>query len=384
MFPYPLLPPRASLIASTSQKSHFFLLKPSAEYYHTRDLSCPRVMPTPDTPALTARLTADLADCIDTLPFPAGATVHRGKVRESLLLSPTHRAIVVTDRISAFDLVLGTVPHKGRVLSQLAAWWFEQIGDTVPTHFIAQPDPNVTLTRTATPLPVEIVIRGYLTGSTSTSSWHAYQHHDQVICGYRMPDNMVKNQPFAEPIITPTTKPTDGTHDAPISPEQIVAQGLVTADVYARAEEIARTLFALGQRVAADRGLILVDTKYEMGLTPDGELIVIDEVHTPDSSRYWLADTYHDRMAQGQEPDMFDKEFVRRQLVAKGIDITADTSTYDGTKFMTDDLRVSAALRYLQLFQQMTGQPLTLPSAGTAPTPRIMAVLSDLMAQYGG
>jgi len=262
-----------------------------------------------------------LNSTVDHIEFTHARGHHSGKVRESFVLDEARRAIVVTDRISAFDFILGTVPFKGQVLNQIAAWWFRKLDGIVPHHFIESPDPNISLVRNAKPLPVEIIVRGYLTGTTKTSSWYAYQNLDRKICGLTMPKGMVKNQKFPKPIVTPTTKggtrdkekssifnlqssmkgikdggmprfvsqDKQGTnmHDEPVSREEIIARGLVPEKIWDQAEEYAMKMFLHGQRIAAERGLILVDTKYEMGMDNDGNLIVIDEVHTPDSSRYW-------------------------------------------------------------------------------------------------
>lgn len=304
------------------------------------------------------KIQAALDTTIDQLSFPDNLPHSSGKVRESFLLPDGNRMLVVTDRISAFDFILGTIPFKGQVLNQISVWWFEQLKNIVPNHFISSPDPNVSIVKNAKPLPIEIIVRGYLTGTTKTSSWYAYQHLDRKICGIEMPEGMVKNQKFTQPIITPTTKPEQG-HDEPISREEIIAQGLVSADMYAKVEEYALKMFEYGQRIAAQNNLILVDTKYEMGIDADGNLIVIDEVHTPDSSRYWVAESYAERMQMEQEPEMLDKEFVRRMIVQKGYDV--NDPSVDPKQYLNDDLRKRAAERYVDLFQRMTGQPFQFP-----------------------
>ena len=297
---------------------------------------------------------------LTTIKFDEAVSHHSGKVRESFVLPGGKRAIVVTDRVSAFDFVLGTIPFKGQVLNQIAAWWFGILDGVVPHHFIESPDPNVSVVKDAKPLPVEIIVRAYLTGSTDTSSWHAYQHLDRKICGLTMPDGMVKNQIFPSSIITPTTKPIEG-HDEAISREEIIDRKLVPADIYAQAEEYAMKMFAVGQQKAAERGLILVDTKYEMGLDSDGKLMVIDEVHTPDSSRYWVAESYQERFDAGEEPESLDKEFVRRMLIDNGINPSADPAMYDGSRFLDDELRMAAAKKYIQLYERMTGEDFVMP-----------------------
>ena len=318
-----------------------------------------------------------LKSTVNEIHFPGAVSHHKGKVRESFVLPSGQRAIVVTDRVSAFDFVLGTIPFKGQVLNQIAAWWFKRLDGVVPHHLISVPDPNVSLVKNAKTLPVEIIVRGYLTGSTKTSSWYAYQNLDRVICGIEMPAGMKKNQKFETPIITPTTKPESG-HDEALSREEIFERNLISRKIYEQAEAYALKMFALGQKIAAERGLILVDTKYEMGLNEMGNLIVIDEVHTPDSSRYWIASSYKARFDAGEEPDSLDKEFVRRMLVDNGIDISADPATYDGSKYLTDDLRSAAAEKYIQLYEKMTGEAFIFPENLNA-TERIEQALKRLV-----
>ncbi len=306
------------------------------------------------------KIKSALGSTVDKINFPEALSYHSGKVRESFTLPGNKRAIVVSDRISAFDFILGTIPFKGQVLNSITAWWFEKLNGVVNHHFISTPDPNISLVKNAKVLPVEIIVRGYLTGTTKTSSWYAYQNLDRKICGLQMPEGMKKNQKFDQPLITPTTKPTEpGAHDEPISKEEIIAQGLVSAQMYKQVEEYALKMFTLGQKVAAERGLILVDTKYEMGIDNDGNLMVIDEVHTPDSSRYWIADSYQSRFEQNQEPDMLDKEFVRRMIVQSGYDV--NNPNQNPSEFLTDELRITAAEKYIQLFEKMTGEPFSFP-----------------------
>jgi len=300
-----------------------------------------------------ALIQAALSQTIDTIPASSARLLASGKVREVFELPGNRLALVVTDRISVFDYVIGTVPFKGQVLNRIANWWLRKLDEIkVPHHLLSEPHPNISVARRTTALPVEIVVRGYLTGTTKTSSWYAYQNLDRVISGITMPAGMKKNQPFEKPIITPSTKPTVG-HDENISRDDILKRGLMTPAVLDAAEAYALRMFAQGQRIAATRGLILADTKYEMGLTADNELIVIDEVHTPDSSRFWIASTYQARVAAGQEPESLDKEFVRGMIVESGYDITS--SVHPGT-FLTDAIRVEAARRYLSLFETITGE----------------------------
>jgi len=292
-----------------------------------------------------------LGDTIDHIPFHTTACFS-GKVRDNFIFGDGRMAIVVTDRVSVFDFKIGTVPFKGQVLNQLAAWWFAKLDDIgIPHHQLSMPHPNISLVRRVTPLPIELIVRAYLTGTTTTSSWYAYQNNERSICGLKMPSGMKKNEPFPDLMLTPTTKAVKG-HDENISRQQILDRGLVDKCILDLAEQFALKMFKHGQRLAEERGLILVDTKYEMGITDEGALIIIDEVHTPDSSRYWLAESYKGRMDSGAEPDSLDKEFVRRLVIAAGYDVDSDV---DPAKYFNDEMRVEAAERYATLYEKMTG-----------------------------
>jgi len=269
----------------------------------------------------------------------------KGKVRDIYLL-PDKRILITTDRQSAFDHVLGAIPLKGQVLNRIAQYWFEQTQDLVPNQVIAVPDPNVTVAQELAMLPVEIVVRRYLTGSTDTSVWTHYNKGVRNFCGVTLPDGMIKNQPFEAPIITPTTKSDE--HDESISPQQIVERGLVERDRWGQVEQIALSLFARGTELAAKQGLILVDTKYEMGLNPEGQITIADEIHTPDSSRYWIASSYEERHARGEEPESLDKEFLRLWLRERNI-------SDDNIPELDDDIRIQVAERYIDLFERVTG-----------------------------
>ncbi|MBL4589981.1 MAG: phosphoribosylaminoimidazolesuccinocarboxamide synthase, partial [Alphaproteobacteria bacterium] len=225
--------------------------------------------------------------------------------------------------------------------------WFEEMDKIgIRTHHISSLHPNVSVNKEAEVLPIEFVVRSYLTGSTITSSWYAYQNNDQTICGIRMPDGMTKNQKFPENILTPTTKADKGGRDENVSREDILARNTVPKDIYEEAESMAMKMFAHGQKIADEKGLILVDTKYEMGLDNDGNVMVVDEVHTPDSSRYWIKDTYEQCMSDGKEPDSLDKEFVRNMIVDAGYDVDSNANP---AQFMTDEIRLNAAKKYLAL-----------------------------------
>ncbi|MEN9821846.1 MAG: phosphoribosylaminoimidazole-succinocarboxamide synthase [Actinomycetota bacterium] len=272
-----------------------------------------------------------------------------GKVRVSYQLDDGNRLFVTTDRLSAFDRIIAGVPLKGQVLNQLAAWWFEQTSDIVQNHVVAVPDPNVLVARAATPLPVEVIVRGHITGVTSTSLWRQYAEGARTIYGHHFPDGLLKNTALPTALVTPTTKGNDGAHDVPLSVADVVEQGLVPARVWGEVVEAALLLFRQGQERAADAGLILADTKYEFGLDADGAVMLIDEMHTPDSSRYWVAATYEQRLAAGDEPESLDKEVVRRALLDAGY-------TGDGEPpVLPDDVWHQTSARYIDAYERLTG-----------------------------
>jgi phosphoribosylaminoimidazole-succinocarboxamide synthase len=274
-----------------------------------------------------------------------------GKVRISYALSGNRRVFVTTDRLSAFDRVIASVPFKGQVLNQLSAWWFAETAAIVPNHVISVPDPNVTIARAAHPLPVEVVLRGHITGVTSTSLWAHYEAGGRSMYGHRFPDGLRKNTALPDPIVTPTTKAEDGRHDEPISCADVVSTGLVDAGLWDRVVSAALQLFEHGRSCAQRAGLILADTKYEFGLDAiTGELLLIDEVHTPDSSRYWLADTYDERVARGDEPESLDKENVRRAL--KDMGYRGDGPPPE----LPADVIESTTARYIDAYERLTGR----------------------------
>ena len=284
-----------------------------------------------------------------------------GKVRVSYELSATERLFVTTDRLSAFDRIIACVPHKGQVLNQLAAWWFEHTRDVVANHQLEVPDPNVTIGRAARPLPVEVVVRGCITGVTSTSLWRQYAEGARTIYGYDFPDGLRKNTPLATAIVTPTTKALHGGHDEPITCAEVASSGLVAPALWDEVQAAALALFARGQLAAERAGLVLADTKYEFGLAVDtGELLLIDEMHTPDSSRYWVADSYEARLAAGDEPESLDKELVRRALIDLGYDGDGDPPV------LPAEVIAAASDRYASAYERLTGQafvPGTTPIA---------------------
>lgn len=277
-----------------------------------------------------------------------------GKVRDIYSLD-NRRILITTDRFSAFDRVLGAIPFKGQVLNQLSVWWFEHTRDIVENHLIAAPDPNVMIVREAKALPVEVIVRGYITGVTSTSLWTLYEQGERRPYGIELPDGLRKNDPLPTPIITPTTKATGGKHDERLTRDEIIESGLVERSLWERVEEAALGLFKCGQSVATLGGLNLVDTKYEFGLI-GGKLVVIDEIHTPDSSRYWVRDSSQ----PGGEPLSLDKEFLRLWYVEHGYRGEGDPPT------MPDDIIAQAAARYIEVYERLTGftfVPGELPAA---------------------
>jgi len=280
------------------------------------------------------------------LPLPGK---HAGKVRDIYPMHNGQLLLVTTDRLSAFDQVLGSVPYKGQVLNQLSAFWFEKTQNIVPNHLNQLPDANAMLVQRVTPLPIEVIVRGYITGVTKTALWHRYAMGERVIYGHRMPEGLRKNQALPEPIITPTTKGGPGEHDERLTCSEVVENGYLARAVWEKVQQAALAIFHLGQRVALESGLILVDTKYEFGLDAQGEVVLIDEIHTPDSSRFWLADSYPERLAEGVEPENFDKEFVRLAYAAQGYRGDGEPPS------MPQDFWLQVAERYLQLFEKLTG-----------------------------
>lgn len=278
--------------------------------------------------------------------FPAQTAVYHGKVRDVYTINDSTLVMVATDRISAFDVVLPEgIPYKGQVLNQIAAFFLDATRDIVPNWKLATPDPMVTVGRRAEAFPVEMIIRGYLAGS----AWREYAAGKREICGVKLPDGMVENQAFPEPIITPTTKAAEG-HDENISAEEIIARGLVSEENYKTMAEYTMALYRRGVDMAARKGLLLVDTKYEFGLL-DGKVILIDEIHTPDSSRYWYADGYQERLAAGEPQRQLSKEFVRQWLISNGF------MGKDGQKVpdMTPEVVNSISERYIELYEHLTG-----------------------------
>jgi phosphoribosylaminoimidazole-succinocarboxamide synthase len=281
--------------------------------------------------------------------FPELGKRIEGKVRDCFVVGD-RRILVASDRISCFDVVVGTIPFKGQVLNQLAAFWFEKTRDIAPNHVIEVPDPMVTVARECAPVPIEFVFRAYLTGATSTSIWKAYADGERIYCGHRLPDGMKKHQRLQAALLTPTTKAEKGEHDELTSRAALIERGVITAARYDAAEALLSRLFAAGQSWATTRGLILVDTKYELGLDAAGNFVVIDEIHTPDSSRYWYADGYAEAFARGDDPKSLDKEYVRRWLQERGYHGDGPPPT------LPDEVRCEAAQRYIETYERITGR----------------------------
>lgn len=287
-----------------------------------------------------------MTDILDEIPsfLP---NHYKGKVRDTFDLGDGRMVFVTSDRLSAFDRAITAVPHKGAVLNAIARFWFERTEDIIGNHVIFYPDPNVMVVRKLQMLPVEVVVRRYMTGTTSTSIWTKYKNGERHMYGHHFPDGMVKNQKLPENIVTPTTK---GKSDEPISGAEIISSGLVSKELWELTERKALELFARGQEIAAKLGLILVDTKYEFGIDENGELRIADEIHTPDSSRYWIVDSYDERFAKGEDPQGLDKEFVRKWLVER-----MDDPYTSPLPEITDADKQMFSEKYLDLYECVTG-----------------------------
>lgn len=291
-----------------------------------------------------------LPDVLKTIELPSLGKKYQGKVRDFYKVDGK-RILVTTDRQSAFDVILGCIPFKGAVLNLLASFWFDKTKDIVSNHKLSVPHPNVLIARECTPIPVEMVVRGYISGVTKTSIWYSYERGERIIYGIKFPDGLKKNQQLAQPVITPTTHPLAGStvHDKRLTREEIIKKNIVSKKLYEKMEKVSRALFAYGSRLCNKRGLILVDTKYEFGLHK-GQLMLIDEIHTPDSSRFWIAKSYLERLKKGLEPENYDKEFLRLWYAKRG---------YRGEgkpPEMPKELIVALAQRYIGVYEKITGK----------------------------
>jgi len=310
-------------------------------------------------------------DAIDAIDLPGLPLIARGKVRDAFALPGGQRLLVTTDRVSAFDRVLGTIPYKGQVLNQLTAWWLEATRDIIDNHLIEVPDPNAMTVLEARPLPVEVIVRGYITGVTSTSLWTLYERGVERPYGLDLPAGLRKDDPLPSPVITPTTKAGPGEHDERLTSDEVVSRGLVAPALWARVTAAATALFERGQALARERGLILVDTKYELGLVGE-RLVLIDEVHTPDSSRYWVAESYERSRATGEPPEHFDKELLRQWLSERGY---RGDGPFPG---IPDEVKVRLAAHYIAVYERLTGEAF-VPGAQPA-AERVQAAIA---ARYG-
>ena len=314
--------------------------------------------------------------CLTEAQFNELPKFEQGKVRESYSLPDGRRVMVATDRQSAFDQVLASVPYKGQVLNQTAQFWFNKTEDICPNHVVNYPDPNVIIAKDLEMLPVEMVVRDYITGSTETSIWPMYERGERTLYGINFPEGLKKNQKLPETILTPTTKAAQGDHDAPITPAEIVAQGLLDQEQWDELARISLAIFARGREIAADNGLILVDTKYEFGLDETGTITLADEVHTPDSSRYWLKSSYEKRLADAKEPESLDKEFLRLWISGK-----CDPYT-DSIPDIPEDTIIEFSGKYIALYEQVTGLKFVYPDNSQPVGERVRANLAAALPEF--
>ena len=314
------------------------------------------------------RISAELSNTL-TVTDLGEISKKTGKVRDQYDLGK-NLALITTDRQSAFDRVLAAIPFKGQVLNLASAWWFEETKHIIDNHVVSVADPNVILAKKCKVFPIEFVVRGFITGSTSTSLWTVYNNGDREYCGNILPEGLKKNEKLKDNMLTPTTKEED--HDRPISPEAIVNEGWMTQEDWDFCSEKALELFEFGQKKAAENGMILVDTKYEMGKDEDGNILLIDEIHTPDSSRYWIADSYEERISKVKEPQNIDKEFLRLWFVDN-----CDPYNDKDLPPAPDELVIELSSRYIYLYETITGSVFPFPNKGKSVTERIKENLKD-------
>ncbi|MGB8839555.1 MAG: phosphoribosylaminoimidazolesuccinocarboxamide synthase [Aliidongia sp.] len=320
-----------------------------------------------------AALAAHIGNILDDATIAGLPAHYRGKVRDNYDLADGRRVIIATDRLSAFDRNLTAIPFKGQVLTQIARFWFGATADLCPNHVLSYPDPNVLICRRLRIMPVEIVVRDYLAGTTSTSILSMYKAGQREMYGMRFPDGLRPNEKLAQTIITPTTKEFDGGHDEPLTEAQIVERGLLSDAQWQEVRQLALGLFARGRAMAAARGLILVDTKYEFGFDSAGNIILADEIHTPDSSRYWFEESYQSRFEAGEAPQSFDKDFVR-SWVTKRCDPYRDPIPPIPREIVLDAARI-----YIEAFETITGNVFEVPVEVTPVLDRIRANLTGFL-----
>ena len=317
----------------------------------------------------------DLSRTLPHARIPELPNPYFGKVRDCYDLEGDRRILIASDRLSAFDRILAVIPWKGQVLTGVAQYWFDATADLCPNHVLAYPDPNVVIGRRLTILPVEVVVRGYLAGTTSTSILTMYRAGARQMYGHTLPEGLRDNHALPQPIITPTTKAFDGGHDEPLTATEIRERGLLAPGLWERVEAISLALFARGQAMAAARGLILADTKYEFGLDADGDLYLADEIHTPDSSRYWLAGGYEAALAAGTRPPSFDKDVIRAWVAAR-----CDPYT-DAIPEIPEAMIAQTAQTYIDAYQAITGQTFVPDTSGATPLDRVRAALAPYFAR---
>jgi phosphoribosylaminoimidazole-succinocarboxamide synthase len=320
----------------------------------------------------TAALAAHFDSILDDATIPELPNHYRGKVRDNYDLPDGRRVIIATDRLSAFDRILTAIPFKGQVLTQIARFWFEATADLCPNHVLSYPDPNVLICGRLKIMPVEVVVRDYLAGTTSTSILSMYKAGQREMYGMTLPDGLRPNQKLPQTIITPTSKEFDGGHDEPLTGAEITGRGLLTVAQWQEVSRLALSLFARGREMALARGLILVDTKYEFGFDDSGDIILADEIHTPDSSRYWFAASYQQRFEAGAAPQSFDKDFVRSWVTAR-CDPYRDEIPQIPREIVLDTARV-----YIEAFETITGRKFQVPAQAVPVLDRIRANLAAL------
>lgn len=313
-----------------------------------------------------------ISNYLDTTNFelPGLKQLYHGKVRDVYDMGDS-LFMVATDRYSAFDRNLALVQHKGELLTAISKWWFEQTSSIVPNHIIDYPDPNVAWCKKYEVIPIEMIVRGYITGVTNTSLWHTYSQGQRDYGDFTLPDGLSKNQKLPQPVLTPTTKFEK--HDRPLTPQEAVQEGLVAPEVWEKLQTIALELFTHGQEFASEAGLLLVDTKYEFGLDEQGNIVLIDEIHTPDSSRYWLLDSYQQKIDAGEEPDNYDKEYMRLWYKER-FDPYADGDAPEVPQEVVDEL----SRRYIYVYEQLTGFKYQ-PSTDNDPLTRIEANIRNAL-----
>jgi len=321
-------------------------------------------------------ITAIIENCLEDATFSELPNHEQGKVRDSYSLTDGRRVMISSDRQSAFDQVLAAVPYKGQVLNQVAQFWFEQTADICPNHILEVPDPNVVIAKNLEMLPIEMVVRDYMTGSTETSIWPMYERGERVLYGHVFHEGLSKNQKLPATIITPTTKAAQGEHDAPITADQILTQNLLSEAHWNEVSKKSLALFSRGREIAAQNGLILVDTKYEFGLDENGVVTIADEIHTPDSSRYWIESSYADRLAQIKEPESLDKEFLRLWIAER-------CDPYkDAIPNIPNETIIEFSEKYIRLYEQVTGQAFIKPGLNISARDRIQRNLVKALPTY--